>query len=95
MTADISTLQARISGRVQGVRYRAWTVGKAKELGLTGWVRNRRDGTVEAVFHGPAAQVDKMIEACHHGPALAKVESVETRLVTPENWPDFTFEATK
>ena len=57
-----------VRGRVQGVGYRAWTEDTAILNGLDGWVRNRRDGTVEAVFAGPAEAVDGMIEACRRGP---------------------------
>jgi acylphosphatase len=67
-----------ISGRVQGVWYRGWTVDEARARGLDGWVRNRRDGSVEAVFQGPAAAVAEMIAACHRGPPLALVVAVET-----------------
>ena len=66
----------RIEGRVQGVWYRGWTVDEAKRLGLDGWVRNRRDGSVEAVFAGPAEAVDAMIAACHRGPPSARVDLV-------------------
>lgn len=64
-------------GRVQGVWYRAWTVEAATKRGVTGWVRNRRDGSVEALFMGTAAQVDALIEACREGPKLARVEAIE------------------
>ncbi len=67
-----------ITGRVQGVWYRGWTVKVAQRLGLTGWVRNRSDGTVEAMFHGPAAAVDEMLEECRSGPPAAKVIDVQT-----------------
>lgn len=66
-----------IHGRVQGVGYRAWTSAAARKLGLTGWVRNRSDGTVEAVFAGDAATVEHMIAACRKGPMLAKVQHIE------------------
>ncbi|HDN83419.1 MAG TPA: acylphosphatase [Candidatus Altiarchaeales archaeon] len=66
-----------ISGRVQGVFFRATTRDIAKKLGLRGWVRNLRDGRVEAVFQGKKSDVEKAIEWCHHGPSLAKVENVE------------------
>jgi acylphosphatase len=68
-----------VSGRVQGCGYRAWTERQARTRGLEGWVRNRRDGTVEAVFCGPAAVVEAMIAACHRGPALAGVTGVAAR----------------
>lgn len=64
---------ARIQGRVQGVWYRGWTVEKATGLGLSGWVRNRADGSVEALFAGPAAAVEAMLAACREGPPAAVV----------------------
>lgn len=73
-----TALRAVISGRVQGVWYRGWTVETATRLGLSGWVRNRLDGTVEAVFCGPAELVHRMIEACRSGPPAARVEEVAT-----------------
>lgn len=66
-----------ISGRVQGVWYRGWTVGQARELGLQGWVRNRTNGTVEALFAGTADRVRQMVEACRQGPAAARVKRIE------------------
>lgn len=74
--ADIKTYHVIISGRVQGVGYRAWCAGTAQDLGLTGWVRNRTDGTVEAVFCGTESVVEKMLDACEDGPIPAQVESV-------------------
>ena len=73
----MKTVRASISGRVQGVWYRAWTAERAQGLNLSGWVRNRADGTVEAVFAGEAAAVDEMLAACRRGPPLAKVAGVE------------------
>lgn len=73
--ADIA-VRVRISGRVQGVFFRAWTVEQAAALGLKGFVRNRKDGTVEALFKGPQAAVRAMIALCHQGPARAQVENV-------------------
>ena len=72
-------LQARltISGRVQGVGYRDWALDVAQRLGLTGWVRNRRDGAVEALIVGEEAAVGEMIEACRRGPPAARVEEID------------------
>lgn len=67
-----------VSGRVQGVWFRAWTMEQAEILGLSGWVRNRRDGRVEAVFSGPDAAVESMLEAARSGPRLARVDDVRT-----------------
>jgi acylphosphatase len=74
--ADI-TVSVRIRGRVQGVWYRGWTEEQAALRGLRGWVRNRRDGSVEALFCGPAALVQDMIDACWKGPPASRVEAVE------------------
>lgn len=69
----------RIEGRVQGVWYRGWTVQEAVRRGLRGWVRNRTDGSVEALFAGPAASVDAMVAACRHGPPSARVSGLSER----------------
>jgi acylphosphatase len=66
-----------ICGHVQRVGYRAWAEHVALQRGLEGWVRNRRDGTVEAVFAGPASVVEGMIEACRRGPPGAQVDAVD------------------
>jgi acylphosphatase len=66
-----------IHGRVQGVGYRAWMVSRAKQLGLNGWVRNRTDGTVEAVIAAEQPLLEAMITACHEGPLAARVTKVE------------------
>jgi acylphosphatase len=68
-----------IRGRVQGVGFRAWTEVAALECGLKGWVRNRRDGTVEALFAGPPEAVAGMIELCRRGPPGARVDAVDQR----------------
>ena len=68
--------RCRISGKVQNVWYRAWTVEQAEARGLKGWVRNRADGSVEALFAGPADKVADMIAACHQGPKAARVADV-------------------
>ncbi|MBI2253353.1 MAG: acylphosphatase [Proteobacteria bacterium] len=66
----------RISGKVQGVWYRAWTVEQAQIRNLNGWVRNLGSGDVEALFAGPADKVADMIAACHQGPRAARVANV-------------------
>jgi acylphosphatase len=78
------TVHIRIEGRVQGVAFRAWTEDAAIELGLDGWVRNRRDGTVEAVFSGPSEAVEDMLSRCRTGPPAARVSHVE--IVGEEAW---------
>ena len=65
-----------IRGRVQGVGYRAWVEHQARRHGLQGWVRNRRDGSVEAVFDGVESVVANMIASCRKGPASARVDDV-------------------
>ena len=70
------TVSVRIEGRVQGVYYRAWTDRTARELGLDGTVRNANDGSVEAVFSGPADKVGEMLRLCADGPPDARVTKV-------------------
>jgi acylphosphatase len=67
----------RISGRVQGVGYRDWTIEAARGLGLIGWVRNRKDGSVEALASGEATKIDRFVDACRHGPRLAFVSNLQ------------------
>ena len=73
-----------IRGRVQGVGYRAFTEYTALGHRLDGWVRNRRDGAVEAVFAGPEAAVSAMVDACRKGPPGARVDAIEEGAGTPE-----------
>jgi acylphosphatase len=68
--------QVTIQGRVQGVGYRAWVENQARVHRLEGWVRNRRDGSVEALFAGPEDVVSSMVALCRRGPASARVEAV-------------------
>lgn len=65
-----------IRGRVQGVGYRAWVEHRARAHDLEGWVRNLRDGNVEALFAGPADVVAAMVERCRRGPSSARVDEV-------------------
>ena len=71
-------VQVRIEGRVQGVGYRAFVERNAGALGLVGWVRNRRDGCVEAVFQGPDETIDEMLVLCRRGPPGSAVTNVDT-----------------
>jgi acylphosphatase len=68
--------QVTITGRVQGVGYRAWVEHRARTHDLEGWVRNRRDGSVEALFAGPADAVADMVAGCRRGPSSARVDAV-------------------
>jgi acylphosphatase len=74
---DVVIRHVVIRGRVQGVGFRAWTESTALAHGLEGWVRNRRDGAVEAVFAGPSSRVTSMIDACGKGPLGARVDTVD------------------
>jgi acylphosphatase len=74
----------RLRGRVQGVFYRAWAVENANALGLRGWVRNRRDGSVELLVSGNRADVERFIERCYDGPAAARVDQIEVEQARDE-----------
>jgi acylphosphatase len=75
----------KIRGRVQGVYYRASTLYEAQKLGLTGWVRNCPDGSVEAVAEGPREKIEALVAWCKHGPPGARVTDVNVRWEAPEN----------
>jgi acylphosphatase len=75
-----------VEGRVQGVFFRSHTQEMAYKLGVNGWVKNRRDGRVEAVFEGDKARVDQIIQWCHRGPSEARVTGVHL------TWEDYTGE---
>ncbi len=83
---DSTRLRAHVTieGKVQGVWFRAWTQEQAAARGLAGWVRNRRDGTVEAVFDGPPSVVEEMIRACWNGPPAARVLAVRVDPIPSE-----------
>jgi acylphosphatase len=76
-------VHAIISGRVQGVSYRAFTADEAHGLGLTGWVRNLSDGNVELEAEGPAEAIDALLAWCAKGPPAARVTNVETKELSP------------
>jgi acylphosphatase len=73
-----------IRGRVQGVGYRAWVEVQANRLDLQGWVRNRRDGSVEALFEGAEEVVASMVALCRQGPPLARVHDVLEEAACPD-----------
>jgi acylphosphatase len=87
-------LHVAITGRVQGVGYRAWAANRALQLGLKGWVRNRRDGSVEAVFKGEEQAIVNMVDECWRGPRSAAVNDIVATSVIDEAWPDFTVKPT-
>ena len=74
----------RVTGRVQGVAYRAWAQAEAERLGLRGWVRNRGDGSVEALVAGPEPAVEAMVLAMRDGPGAARVTDVWTDPADPD-----------
>jgi acylphosphatase len=74
-----------VHGRVQGVFFRGSTVERAREVGVNGWVRNRPDGAVEAVFEGSAEQVAEMVRYCREGPPWARVERIQEFEEAPED----------
>jgi acylphosphatase len=76
--------QVTIRGRVQGVGYRAWVEHQAMARGLEGWVRNRRDGSVEALFAGPADVVSDMVALCRRGPSSARVDAIQDEPASSE-----------
>lgn len=73
----VETITVRVTGRVQGVGFRAWTAGEARARGLSGWVRNDPDGAVSALVSGPPEAVRAMLAALHEGPRGSRVERVE------------------
>jgi acylphosphatase len=80
-----------VTGRVQGVAFRAATRAKAEACGVAGWVRNRADGSVEAAFEGDAEAVSLLVAFCRTGPRLARVERIELFEETPEGLVGFDF----
>jgi acylphosphatase len=85
-TSPEARLHAKVRGRVQGVSFRYYTLETAKRLGLTGWVVNRWDGSVETIAEGPRRALDEFLSFLHRGPPAAMVESVD------EKWPSPTGE---
>jgi acylphosphatase len=87
--SDRTRAHVFVSGKVQGVYYRANTRDTAREKGVDGWVRNLDDGRVEAVFEGDEPAVEAMVEWCHTGSPRARVEDVEVEYQSPEGLDGF------
>ncbi len=86
---SITALHVIVEGRVQGVGFRAYVEREAKTRSLKGWVRNRSDGSVEAVFMGNEEEVQSMIVACHRGPRMSLVRNVKSEQHPPGDWRGF------
>jgi acylphosphatase len=86
---DRTSVHVVIAGRVQGVWFRGWTIEQARARGLDGWVRNREDGNVEALFAGPRTAVEDMVWACRRGPPAAQVADVRVEPAPEPEWKGF------
>jgi acylphosphatase len=82
-----TALLVNVTGRVQGVSFRAWTEGRARALGLEGWVRNEADGSVTALIAGDPGKVEEMLAAFNEGPRYARVTGVTTSPADPAEVP--------
>ncbi|HEY3639207.1 MAG TPA: acylphosphatase [Rhizomicrobium sp.] len=80
---DITTLRLRIEGSVQAVGYRNFAIDEARRLELDGWIRNRSDGTVEALASGSTKSVEAFVAACMRGPAGARIKNVDLHKADP------------
>lgn len=89
MADDTTRRHVTISGEVQGVFFRETARRKATEAGVAGWITNRSDGKVEAVFEGAAEAVDQMVEFCREGPTAATVEDIDVETEEPEGLSGF------
>lgn len=85
MSVERKRVELRVSGRVQGVFFRASTQEQARARNLSGWVKNRADGSVEAVLEGPVKDLRAVVEWAHRGPEAADVEAVEVGWLEPLN----------
>jgi acylphosphatase len=91
---DLTTLRLRIEGSVQAVGYRYFAVEEARKLELDGWIRNRSDGTVEALVSGSTSAVEAFVAACMRGPPGARVTNVDLHKANPPKEPGFHFRPT-
>lgn len=89
MQGQPKAIRVRVAGKVQGVGYRVWTRGEAMRLGLTGWVRNERDGSVSALIAGAETAVPAMIERLRQGPKGAAVSNIEVQEAAADGAADF------
>jgi acylphosphatase len=78
-----------IAGQVHGVGYRDWLIARAEAAGLSGWVRNRRDGSVEALIAGETAAVEELVRMCRRGPRMAVVSSIDEEFAEAPDEPGF------
>jgi acylphosphatase len=93
-TKATETVRVFVYGLVQGVNYRRWLQGEALSRNVHGWVRNRADGTVEAILHGDFKAVDDLVRACRHGPISARVDRVHSEPAEYDGTPGFRIEDT-
>jgi acylphosphatase len=91
---DVTTLRIRIEGTVQGVGFRAFVLREASALRLMGWVRNRMDGTLEALASGPTKKVEALITSCMKGPRGARVANIDLFVADAPTDPGFTLRPT-
>jgi acylphosphatase len=89
MAGETARRRVTVHGDVQGVFFRETTRRRATEAGVSGWVENRPNGTVEAVFEGPAEAVDELVDFCRQGPTAASVDRVDAREESPEGLSGF------
>ncbi len=87
--SQTKTIEAKVTGHVQGVAFRTWTRSRARKLGLTGWVRNDASGSVTTHLQGDARDVDQMLTDLWSGPAAASVRDVQSYKATPSEFADF------
>jgi acylphosphatase len=92
--SETTIFKLRIKGDVQGVGYRDWAIGEANARGLSGWVRNRSDGSVEMLIAGPNAKVEDMLKAATQGPPQAQVANIDIHNETELPEPGFVRKAT-
>jgi acylphosphatase len=86
---DLKCVHVKIYGFVQGIGFRSYVARFAKKLDIKGWVRNAKDGTVEAIFEGKEELINKMLDACRKGPDLASVSKIEVKEESPYGFRDF------